>query len=641
MCGIVGFAGFEEPGLLRRMCDAIVHRGPDGQGMAEFPQARMSIGMRRLAVIDLITGDQPFVSADRRVQLVFNGEIYNFRELKQELREFGHVFHTNSDTEVVLESYLRWGQGAWSRLHGMFAIAVVDLRGSEPELIVVRDRVGMKPIYKLERDGKLLFASEIKALTAWSGFRREVSPGAILDYLALRYVPGPGSVLKDVSKLPAGYLLRYSVGRTQIERWWSPPERESQNGLDEEAARDRFGTALRNSVRRHLISDVPVGAFLSGGIDSNTIVALMTEFSPGRVKTFSIGFPDFPDDDIRRAELTAQAFQTDHQQIECREADMASLPDIAWKLDEPMGDAIVVPMYVLAREARHKVKVVLNGEGADEILGGYMFHRKLVQLDALRKMLPRFFWPLAARTLEAVPASVLDRIFDYPGALGFEGRRKVSDFLACAGSMSLTELYSETISLFDRTDLAQSLAPNFPAGGAARDADALSAEAGQGTALERLTRAQFLHWLPDNMLMRTDKMTMAHSLEGRVPFMDEEVIRAAAQVPDGYKLASDTNKKVLREFAKTTQLPGELVNSPKMAFYVPLESYIRTPVIQDLIRGMLDPARTRRRGLFRPEWIKAMLESPTAAGFLPLKRLFSVVMLELWFDRFCPDASWA
>src|SRR5437588_130870 len=239
MCGIVGFAGFEEPGLLGRMCNAIAHRGPDGEGMAELSEARIAIGMRRLAIIDLATGDQPFVSADRRVHLVFNGEIYNFRELREELRERGHRFNTQSDTEVVLEAYLEWGNDAWRRLHGMFAIAIADTRGAAPELIVVRDRVGMKPVYFTRRNGQLVFASEIKALTVWSGFSNAIASSAILDYLALRYVPGPGSLLAHVQKLPAGHVLQFRSGNMTLRRWWTPPDGELVEDMDERAAAQR------------------------------------------------------------------------------------------------------------------------------------------------------------------------------------------------------------------------------------------------------------------------------------------------------------------------------------------------------------------------------------------------------------------
>jgi asparagine synthase (glutamine-hydrolysing) len=401
---------------------------------------------------------------------------------------------------------------------------------------------------------------------------------------------------------------------------------------------ERFGSALRAAVRSHMVSDVPVGAFLSGGIDSNVIVALMGEVSDRPVHTFSIGFPDFRDDDRDRAAITAKALSTHHTPIECRPQEMASLADIAWHLDEPVGDAIVVPMYVLAREARRDVTVVLSGEGADEILGGYMFHRKLVQIERLRRVAPGFAWPLAAAAARRTPTVLFDRLFDYPGRLGEEGRRKVASMIGSLGRESLGELYRGSVSLFDPVDIKDAAANAILAERARRPASPALFE--HGTPLQRLVSAQYDDWLPDDILMKADKMTMAHSLEGRVPYMDEGVVRAAAAIPDRHKLAGDTNKKVLRSFAEQL-LPREIVAAPKMAFYVPLESYLDTPSLREVMRRTLDPARLRRRGLFAPDWVRSQREAGSGAGFLPWKRLFSIIMLELWFDRFAPDASWA
>lgn len=639
MCGIVGTAGFHEAGLIRRMCDSIRHRGPDSDGIAELPAFKLAVGMRRLAIIDVKGGDQPFVSSDGLVHLVHNGEIYNFRDVRSDLEELGRRFHTRSDTEVALEAYLQWGHEAWSRLQGMFAIAILDTRGAKPELHVVRDRLGIKPLYYAVAGERMAFASEIKALTLWPGHRADVDVNAIADYLALRYVPGPRSLLKGIAKLPAGHRMTWTDGKIDISRWWSPPG--AGHPVPNMAFADsveRFGGALRAAIKSHMIADVPVGAFLSGGIDSNVIVALMAELSDQPVHTFSIGFPDFPDHDRDRAAITAKTLGTKHTPIECRPEDMARLGDIAWHLDEPVGDAIVVPMYVLAREARKDVTVVLSGEGADEILGGYMFHRKLAQIERLRQFVPGLAWPLASATARRLPTAFLDRLFDYPGRLGEDGRRKVADMLASFGSDSLGELYRGAVSLFDPGDI-RAAAANSALSSRARRPAVPSMLAG-GTALQRLVSAQYDDWLPDDILMKADKMTMAHSLEGRVPYMDEAVVLAAAAIPDRHKLGRDANKKVLRSFAESL-LPKEIVAAPKMAFYVPLESYLNTPALQDLMRRTLDEDRTRRRGLFSHDWIRSQLQAGAEAGFLPWKRLFSIIMLELWFERFAPDATWA
>ncbi len=641
MCGIVGIAGRADPGLVRRMADAIVHRGPDGAGFHDCPEGGVSIGMRRLAIIDIANGDQPFHGADGKVHLVYNGEIYNHRELRAELEAMGRRFRTNADTEVVLEAYLAWGGDAWRRLHGMFALAVIDERGPQTRLLLVRDRVGIKPLYLARRPGRLAFASEIKALLADPSIPVDVDLGAVRGYLSLRYAPGPGTLLTGVEKLPPGHELTWGDGETSVRRWWAPPGPEAlEPGLTLDAAAGRLGEALRASVRRHMIADVPVGAFLSGGVDSNIIVALMQEAAGEPVKTFSIGFPDFPDEDRNLAALTASKLGTDHHPIDCRAEDMAMLPDIAHKLDEPVGDAIVVPMSILAREARKQVKVVLSGEGADEILGGYMFHRKLRQIAAAKALLPAPLFDLASALARAVPVPVLERLFDYPGALGEEGKRKIVAMIREIGRRPLASLYRSSVSLFDAGDIAaMARAPALAALAGAEPGPPLATSPG-ATALQALVEMQYPDWLPDDILMKADKMTMAHSLEGRVPFMDELVIAAAAALPDATKIGREGNKLALRRFAADL-LPPEVARAPKRAFYIPLESYARTQPLAGLFDWALDPARVARRGLFDPAWIAAQRAAGPEKGFLPLKRLFSIVMLELWFDRFAPDASWA
>lgn len=639
MCGIVGIAGRFEPKLVRRMADTIQHRGPDGSGFQDCPQAAISVGMRRLAIIDLVTGDQPLHDESGQVHIIFNGEIYNYLDLRHRLQDLGHRFHTSSDTEVVLHAFLQWGREAWRHLDGMFTICIVDERPGRTQLLLARDRLGIKPLYFVKAGGVLRFASEIKALLADENFSAQVDLAAVHSYLALRYVPGPQSLLSGVEKLPPGHDLLWCDGRIDVRRWWSPPGPEGvETGLDLDAGAARFGEALRKSVRRHMLADVPVGAFLSGGIDSNVIVALMAEASSRPVKTFSIGFPDFPDDDRRLASLTARHLGTDHHPIECHAEDMAALPDIAFGLDEPVGDAIVVPMSVLAREARKSVKVTLSGEGADEILGGYMFHRRLRQIALLQARLPASLFRVAAKAVALTPLSMLQQMFDYPGSLGSDGRRKLSLLVERLGTAPLSELYRSALSLFDPADLREAATGALAARAGNAPWPPLSTISG-ATPLQALVAMQYPDWLPDDILMKTDKMTMMHSLECRVPYMDELVVQAAATLPDRTKIGGASNKLALRRFAADL-LPGEILQAPKRAFYIPLESYARTKPLADIFRWALDPARIRRRGLFDPGWIAAQGAASPGHGFLPLKRLFSIVMLELWFERFAPDAAW-
>jgi asparagine synthase (glutamine-hydrolysing) len=638
MCGIAGYAGLFEEGLLDRMSRAIDHRGPDSRGGAEMADAQMAIGISRLSIIDLETGDQPVVSADGCVHLVMNGEIYNYPALRRQFVDEGYPFRSHSDTEVVLAAYLKWGRDAWARLDGMFAIAIVDRREAVPQLVVVRDRVGIKPLYYIDAGGRFLVASEIKALMQWSGFRTDVNLRSIRNYLSLRYVPSPETMFSGVRKFPPASMAVCRGGTTTITKWWQPPVVTGQSGPSGADAAAHFGSALRNAVGSHMIADVPVGAFLSGGIDSGILVALMRQASAAPLHTFSIGFRDFPGDDQQGAAATAQHLGTTHHAIDCGPDDFADLPKVAWSLDEPVGDAIVVPMYVLSREARKHVKVVLSGEGADEILAGYMFHKRLSQLARLRRMMPAAAWRAAAAAVAVTPTALLSPGFDYPGALGDDGRRKVAALLRSTGSDSLVRLYRNSISLFDDDDLRGIVAS--PA--LAREIDRpLDTPATTGdTPLRHLLSAQYDDWLPDDILMKADKMSMAHSLELRVPFMDERVIRAAAELPDRSKLSGTTNKVALRDFAKPF-LPPSIATGPKRAFYVPLESYRTSPPLRELFRSMLDHDRLQRRGLLRPAAVTRLAADVPASGFLALKRQFAVVMLELWFERFAPQASWS
>lgn len=636
MCGIAGHWGIRQPGLIGAMCEAIAHRGPDGEGIAEFPEFGAAIGMRRLAIIDIEGGIQPFVSPDGRVHLVFNGEIYNFQDLRAELTALGHRFVSRSDTEVLLAAYLQWGEAGFARLAGMFAVAIVDRRGPSPFLLLARDRMGQKPLYYAQAKGGLAFASEIKALRAWDACPRGVDIGALRAYLALRYVPGPTSLFAGVRKLPAAHVMRVDGAGVSI-RPWRSTALGKVTIRDAREAREATRAAVDLAVGRHMIADVPVGAFLSGGVDSSLVVAHMARHASGPVRTFSIGFPDFPRDERAAAAATARALGTEHVEFECRAADMASLPDIVAALDEPIGDPIVVPTYVLAREARKAVKVVLVGEGGDEVFGGYVFHRKIAQLRRLRAILPPAAFALLSRAVGVLPPALLSRALDYPGTLGTEGRRKIAMTLAHAGTDEIEGLYRDAISLFDPADASAAAAG--PLAGAVLD-PALRApgDGADPSVLRRLAAAQYRDWLPDLILPKLDKLTMAHSIEGRVPLLDDAVVDVGASIADDLKLAPDADKKVLREVAADS-LPAA-ARAPKRPFHIPLESYAAAPPLADIMKRTLDAERTRRRGLFDPAWIAAQRAAGDAGGFLPLKRLFAIAALELWFERFEPDAAW-
>ena len=640
MCGIVGCAGYPDSNMVRSMAGKIIHRGPDGEGFAFSKNSNIAIGMRRLAIIDLETGDQPFTSSDKKVNLVFNGEIYNFKELKKELERLGIIFNSRSDTEVILNSYLYWGNRCWSRLHGMFTVAIIDERNNRSKLILARDRVGIKPLYYRVKNGKLIFASEIKSILDDHNYRPDLNLNSLKTYLSFRYVPGSECLFKEIEKFPSGKYMVWENSKYKLKTWWVPPisnNASKTNSLNE--ASQSVGKSLEAAVKRHMISDVPVGAFLSGGIDSNILVALMSKFSKNKIKTFSIGFPEFKSNELNLASLTAKTFNTDHHSIECKPSDMSMLSDVVYSLDEPIGDAIVVAMSVLAKEASKELKVVLSGEGADEIFGGYMFHKKILQMQKIKKIFPKISFDLAEKIIRLTPHNILNKFFDYPGNLGEDGKEKVIKIIRNINSQDIRELYNSTISLIDQDEINQLLNKNvlFESLPSKRDFEINLVE--NISDLENIIRLQYESWLPDDILMKADKINMAHSLEGRVPFLDELVINAANLTKDNQKIGFMKNKLALREFSNKI-LPNEIVNAPKQAFYVPLESYIKKNPLKNIFDRALDSHNIKTRGLFNESWILNERKKSEKSGFLPNKKLFSIVMLELWFERFMPDISW-
>ena len=636
MCGIVGITGYGDSLLVREMADKIYHRGPDSEGFYDNFEHKIFIGMRRLSIIDISGGDQPFSDPSGRVKLVYNGEIYNFLELRRELESYGFCFRTNCDTEVVLNAYLYWGSEAWSRLNGMFSICLVDLRGECPNILLVRDRVGMKPLYYSLVNGRLAFASEVKALRVIKDVGSDINVNAISSYLRHRFVAGSQTMFDDVLKLPPGSELVFSSrdGCT-ITKWWEEPVRNDKQKFDSLSdAADYFGNALSNSVRRHMIADVPVGSYLSGGIDSNTITALMAEFSDKPIHTFTMGFEGYGNDDVKLAKITSNHLGTIHHNLECNSSDMASLPDIVRSLDEPIGDPIIVPLFKLSSQAAESVKVVLAGEGADEILGGYLFQRKMSQLLRVRDLISRHAFRLIAKGISATPLFFLQRLFDYPGELGRTGRKKVSDLMNSLAFMTTEQLFSESISLYSQREfrsfthskLHSSSYTPAPRGGKLT------------THFQDQISFSLESWLPDDILLMADKLTMANSIEGRSPFLDQEVINAAYNLQDKYKYGAGGNKLCLREFAKKI-LPKKIIEAPKRAFYIPVEEYTQQKELKEIYEHSLNDERIKRRGLVDVNWIKSQKDLLGKKDFMAQKRMFSIAMLELWFDENSPNWS--
>jgi asparagine synthase (glutamine-hydrolysing) len=619
MCGIFGFAGFEKPDLLARMAETVRHRGPDGEGY--LTDGRFSMGMRRLSIIDLDTGDQPIWNEDETVAVCFNGEIYNYVELREELESRGHRFRTRSDTETLVHAYEQWGEDFVRHLNGMFAVAIWDTR--DRSLVLARDRAGQKPLYYWHQDGKLLFASEVKALLESDYVERRPNPAAIDAYLALRYVPQPETLFDGIHVLPAAHSATYRDGALRLRRYWDVPL-EALPQSDAEAV-DAYEELFLDAVRLTLRSDVPVGAYLSGGIDSSLVVAAMRRFSD-KVRTFSIGFGADIDETHQAARL-ARHLGTDHTEIRLRPEHFGELGKVVWHMERPVGDALVLAYWQLAKETSRDLKVVLSGEGADESYAGYSFHKIILWTERLRRFAPDALLRLGGATVDALPTKLLDKLFVYPAYLGERGKAKTADYLRHYARRDLAQNYVALKALWDAQERAALYAPGFQ--------DRLGEEwlhrsrSSDGTFLDRLLALQYDDWLQDNLLLRQDKNTMAHSLELRCPFLDHRLIEQAFRTPDRMKIRRLTDKWIEREVGRRW-LPPENVKRSKNPFYLPLEAFNERSELRELVRMTLDPERVRMRGYFDPTYVSWLVQQMAGGEFLFLKQVLSLVILELW-----------
>jgi len=625
MCGIAGVisaAGTEEPSAsLREMTEAIRHRGPDDEGYFETRLDNgqfVGLGHRRLSIIDLSTGQQPIGNEDGSVNIVFNGEIYNFPELRDELIACGHVFSTNSDTEVIVHAYEEFGEDCVQRLRGMFAFAIWD--DNLQQLFLARDRFGKKPLFIMEQDGLFLFASEIKAFRRWPGLEYSMNARAVPDYLTYRYVPGPATLNAGIRKLPPGTHAIWRDGRLTERRYYTPPDRYEYNpGQSVDASAEAFLEQLDDAVRVRMISDVPFGAFLSGGIDSSAIVALMARHSTLPVKTFSVGFAESQYSELEYARAIADLFRTDHHELELSADDLiAELPKLVAFRDAPVSEPSDIPIYLLAKEARKTVKMVLTGEGSDEFLGGYNKHiyeryvsayqhipgslrRKLI--EPLVHALPYRFRSIKTGVANMGIEDWVERMPRWFGAMSVaEGRDLVIDQVA---HQNVEEFQ------FD-------VAPG-------------------NSALRKILFFDQASWLPDNLLERGDRMTMAASLEARMPFMDHQLAGYVSSLPDRCRVRGRTTKWILREAVKLL-LPATIINRPKVGFRVPVNEWFRGPMQEYLHEHICGPNSTIRQYL-HPDSIDQFFNEHVGARQNHEKILWTLLNLEIWHrTNDAPDA---
>ena len=638
MCGICGYAGTPRSSLLLAMLRQLAHRGPDDEGVHEEPG--VGLGMRRLAIIDLAGGRQPMSNeacAERgrsngSLWIVFNGEIYNHRALRPDLEAKGHRFRTRSDTEVILHLYEEEGERCVDRLRGMFAFALWDV--SRQTLFLARDRLGKKPLYYWHRGNRLLFASEIKALLLDPEVSREVDWEALQHYLAFGYTPAARSIYAQIAKLPPAHMATLQGDSLRLQEYWRLPPPGAAGRPSKADLASRVREEVREAVRLRLESDVPLGVFLSGGIDSSALVACMREVSGGRIATFSIGFgkETASFDEMPFARLVARRFETEHTEeiLEPKVADL--LPAILRHLDEPFADSSAVPTFVVAQATSRHVKVALSGIGGDEAFAGYPRYLGL-QLSEMYARLPRW--------VRAVPAAILPRLLQESEASrnwGDWARR----FLAGA-ERPLPHRYIGWTRFFDADHLDRLATP------ALRDrwhADPegrqLAAFAGRrpGDARDGAFRVDLSTYLPDDLLVMADRMSMAHSLELRAPFCDHRLIELSLGIPSAAKMPG-LHLKGLLKAAFADVLPREILAHRKQGFMIPLGRWLRTD-LRDILEDLLSPDRIRRRGLFLPDAVERLKREHLQGIRGHADRLWTLMMAELWMQTSLDTAvPWA
>jgi len=624
MCGIAGIVNKDgapvDRELLTRMNEAIRHRGPDDDGF--YFSDGVGLAMRRLAIIDLAHGQQPIHNQDRTAWIVFNGEIYNYRELREQLEKLGHQLYTNSDTEAIVHAYDQWGIDCPKYLRGMFAFAIWDERTKS--LFLARDRVGKKPLLYAQFDGQLVFGSEFNALLQHPGVSRDVDYEAIHYYLSFICVPAPLTAYRAIRKLEPGHSLLWRNGEVKIERYWQL-DFSKKLDISEQEAGERVVDLLREAVRIRLMSEVPLGAFLSGGIDSSAVVALMAQESSERVKTFSIGFEEQDFSELHHARRLAEHVGADHHEFIVRPDAMEVLPTLVEHYGEPFADSSAIPSYYVSRETGRHVTVALNGDGGDECFAGYQ----------------RYAGMNLAQSYANLPGAIRDGVIaKVVGALpGFEARqnplRKAKRFVAAA-SLPPAERYLRWISAF--TDEAkQSLysrdflneTANFRTIGII---EPWFAKANGAGIVDAALLTDTMTYLPNDLLVKMDIASMTVSLEARSPFLDHHLMEFAASLPEKLKLRRLTTKYLLKRVLKKL-VPEENLTRSKMGFGVPINHWFRG-AMQPFLRETLLSDKALGRGLFRPESLRRIIDEHVERRSAHEHRLWSLLMLELWFQRF-------
>jgi asparagine synthase (glutamine-hydrolysing) len=618
MCGIAGFThGLTGAGesVIRQMTNLLVHRGPDQQGI--HWSSDIALGAVRLQVIDLDGGDQPFRTEDGRTTIVYNGEIYNSAEIRAELESRGHRFRSLCDTEVALRAFVEWDTACFARFRGMFAMAIWS--EADKRLIIARDRMGIKPLYLRRLGRDLVFASELKSLFAHPRVTRRLDMAALEDFLSLNYVPGPRTLVEGIEKLPAGHYLEWRHGIATVTPWWKlhfAPDA----SLDEQSAVEELDRLLRDSVREHLISDVPLGVWASGGLDSSTLLHYASEMAPKPIKTFSIAFESRSCDERKYFRQMAAIYGTEHHELELCASDALApaIDDFSYYSDEPGADAGALPVWFLSKMSRQHVTVALSGEGGDELFGGYMTYRA-DQLARPLRCVPGLVRAAALKATQALlPVSNARIGFEYKLKRWLEGSLLHADEGHLFWNGAFSGAQKRDLLLRRNGRHSRHLFDSLPA------ADEIGF-------LNRYMLLDQMYYLPDNLLYKVDRMSMAHALEVRPPLLDHRIVEFAGRLPERFKMRGANQKAILKR-VMTGKLPDTILNRKKSGLDIPAHEWFRGP-LYELLRDTLRPEAIRRTALFDPRATEKLIvdhkEKRTNAGY----QLWGLMTLFLWLKR--------
>lgn len=633
MCGICGFINFREDALIEKMTQALLHRGPDEAGF--YKEETVSLGHRRLSIIDLKSGKQPIHNEDSSVWVILNGEIYNYIELRQELIAKGHRFYTLSDTEVIVHAYEEYSFDCVKYFNGEFAIALWDKK--KKILSLIRDRLGIRPVYYSYVNGGLIFASELKSVLCYEKIERKFNEEALDKYLTLRYVLGDESIIKGVYRLPAASILIFTKeGESRIWKYWELSFEEIKIKKEAEYV-EEFTSLLTDSVRLRLRSDVPVGAFLSGGVDSSTVVSMMKSAGIRNIKTYCIGFgTDI--DETKSASRLADFLGTKHTSLVMDKQSYQLLFKIVKQLDEPIGDSIIIPTFILSREAAKTVKVVLTGEGADEILAGYIHHFAFHYGSLFKRYSPDLIQRLLRGLINKIPLGFLNRAFSYPASLGQRGRDRLGDYLfskdkGLESFFILTSLFSDQ----ERTELYNN---DFYHGGIRQNNwknEICRIYNSAHSSLNKIINFDIHNWLVDYTLFKQDRLSMANSVEARVPFLDHRLVEFCARLPLSLKLNGFSSKCILRKSAAKF-IPKETSKARKKAFYLPTEKCFGED-FNRFVKEVLSESVLCKKGVFQKSFIERLFNKGQTSEILSNKQIMSLVILELWFREYIDKSA--